>query len=352
MSANTSGSPTRAILGSDTASDVLAMHPVEVETGLEESSESYAATLAHALNQPAVTTDVIKDLLNRTLRNSFAISDQFNDEMARGIFPSASIFNHSCRPNAWAYFDNKMSIRITAIRSIKKGDEICVSYTNGFDAPQTRRIELRRSFGFWCECSLCANEPKTTETDITQIIGCETCNQRSNRNLDCSSEEQRNNLSQLQADIKRLATPTPESHDFLHFKSYLQDAFYLARTLRDHLLLIKLGIFLRNCHDYLELPIACPSVFLTHYQIGLSYMSLLSWKKARTHLDLAMTGMGIARSPLLWETGNLVQMTAEPTEFVQHATILRTSPSLSPAVEELLATLNDNLTSPEFGFVS
>lgn len=326
----------------------------DIEDELGESSNEYVQTLAAALNISDLTADTVKDLLYRTLRNSFAIPDRFNDEMARGIYPSASLFNHSCRPNAWAYFCEKTLLRIVTLKSIKKGDEVCISYLNGFEAPQLRRLEIRRTFGFWCGCDYCNSQVKTTETDVTEIFNCEKCHDirtLHDRSLQASTDTEQREVLALLLNNSKLAIPMPESHDFVHCKSLL-DAFYLARVLRDHHKLIQIGITLQHCYDYLELPIAAPVVFLLHYQLALSYATLLSWKKAREHFSLALSGMEYARSELLWETGYLVQLTGDPTTFVECATQLASSPTLSPVVEELLSNLNDRLTDPAFGIVS
>lgn len=346
-------------LKEDTSASVSAMHSIgpdaDAEDELEDSdSDEYAQTLADALNIADLTVDTIKDLLYRTLRNSFAIPDRFNDEMARGIYPSASLFNHSCRPNAWAFFSEKAFIRIVALSNIKKGDEICISYLNGFEAPQLRRLELRRTFGFWCDCDYCSSHLKTIESDVTEIFNCEKCHDirtLHDRSLQANTAEEQRAVLELLLKNSNLEIPTPESHEFLHCKSLL-DAFYLARVLRDYQELIKIGTALQHCYDYLELPSAAPIVFLLHYQLALCYASLLKWKKATEHFALALSGMEVARSELLQETGYLIQLTREPSSFVEWATKLASSPSLSPAVEELLAHLNDRLTDPEFGIIS
>ena len=73
-----------------------------------------------------------------------------------GIYPTICLINHSCLPNAHNNWnDDTKSETIHAIRDIKVGDEITISYDKGgpFDS---RCTHLKEAFGFDCACSLCS----------------------------------------------------------------------------------------------------------------------------------------------------------------------------------------------------
>jgi hypothetical protein len=73
-----------------------------------------------------------------------------------GIFPTISRINHSCRPNTqhtWNRSTERETIH--AIRDIKKGEEITISYSLGGPS-QSRRQHLKENFGFDCTCDLCS----------------------------------------------------------------------------------------------------------------------------------------------------------------------------------------------------
>lgn len=72
------------------------------------------------------------------------------------MFPLVARINHSCRPNAqhsWHDRDGRETIH--AVRSIKKGDELTLSYSHGGPSG-ARRNALKTYFGFDCHCELCS----------------------------------------------------------------------------------------------------------------------------------------------------------------------------------------------------
>jgi hypothetical protein len=66
-------------------------------------------------------------------------------------------FNHDCRPNAYYHF-NPHTLRHTVIAAtaIMPGEEITVSYLPQLQSSQDRQTQLKRSWGFRCDCSLCS----------------------------------------------------------------------------------------------------------------------------------------------------------------------------------------------------
>jgi hypothetical protein len=73
-----------------------------------------------------------------------------------GIFPTISRINHSCRPNTQHTWNSSTGHEtIHAIRDIKKGEEITISYNLGGPS-QPRMQRLKRSYGFDCTCDLCS----------------------------------------------------------------------------------------------------------------------------------------------------------------------------------------------------
>ncbi|EPE33933.1 SET [Glarea lozoyensis ATCC 20868] len=74
-----------------------------------------------------------------------------------GIFLKCSRFNHSCHPFAtctYEYDEETDRLRITALRDIKAGEEITISYTR--DASS-----LYDNYGFNCDCPACKAQPAT-----------------------------------------------------------------------------------------------------------------------------------------------------------------------------------------------
>ncbi|KFY05165.1 hypothetical protein O988_00216 [Pseudogymnoascus sp. VKM F-3808] len=73
-----------------------------------------------------------------------------------GIFPIISRINHSCRPNTQHTWNSlKKHETIHAIRNIKKGEEITISYNLGGPS-KWRRLRMKENFNFDCTCDLCS----------------------------------------------------------------------------------------------------------------------------------------------------------------------------------------------------
>ncbi|KAF2269771.1 SET domain-containing protein [Lojkania enalia] len=81
-------------------------------------------------------------------------------EMGNGaaVFVHASRFNHSCNPNAnftWNHQIEKETIH--AIKDIKAGEQITLSYCDMTHDKATRRWELNH-YGFVCDCPACTDD--------------------------------------------------------------------------------------------------------------------------------------------------------------------------------------------------
>ncbi|KAF8663652.1 hypothetical protein AX16_000894 [Volvariella volvacea WC 439] len=64
--------------------------------------------------------------------------------------------NHSCGPNAAHKWDlQSLSSTLYALRPIKKGEEINITYTDGTAPRATRRERLYNNFRFTCQCPYC-----------------------------------------------------------------------------------------------------------------------------------------------------------------------------------------------------
>ena len=78
------------------------------------------------------------------------------DSVISGVYPTICLINHSCLPNAYNSWNSGSKCEtIFAIRYIKSGEEITISYDKG--GPSTsRRAYLKDQFGFDCGCPLCS----------------------------------------------------------------------------------------------------------------------------------------------------------------------------------------------------
>lgn len=80
-----------------------------------------------------------------------------------GVYPTLCLINHSCVPNAHnSWNSTEEHETIYAIRPIKSGAEITISYDHGGPS-SARQAFLKESFGFTCTCSGCTLPPSSLQ---------------------------------------------------------------------------------------------------------------------------------------------------------------------------------------------
>ena len=73
-----------------------------------------------------------------------------------GVYPTISLINHCCLPNSHNNWNSDEEWEtIHAVRDIKAGEEITISYDQGGPS-DARRAHLKNAFGFDCHCRLCS----------------------------------------------------------------------------------------------------------------------------------------------------------------------------------------------------
>lgn len=106
---------------------------------------------------------VCQTLINAASHNSFGIrsgSEDGDEYLGYGLYPGASFFNHSCKPNiAKKRVGSLWEFR--ALREIAEGEECCITYLGGDEEEMTvveRRSRLKAFWGFQCMCRRCQDE--------------------------------------------------------------------------------------------------------------------------------------------------------------------------------------------------
>ena len=89
--------------------------------------------------------------------NAFPTVEHDDGRTEAAVFAQVCRLNHACAPNAHvAWSMSRAEQTVHAIREIAAGDEITVSYAAPGTECAARRLHLRNTFGFECDCSLCA----------------------------------------------------------------------------------------------------------------------------------------------------------------------------------------------------
>ncbi|KAK7469009.1 hypothetical protein VKT23_003505 [Stygiomarasmius scandens] len=95
-------------------------------------------------------------------------SDKEEFDSPSALYLLASLFNHSCVPNAqWTCFGDVMIIRAT--KTIAQGEEIYIPYTPGVMPFNKRQEALNKHFPSGCPCPLCVDD---------RADGMDNCKQR------------------------------------------------------------------------------------------------------------------------------------------------------------------------------
>ncbi|GMM37635.1 hypothetical protein DASC09_049600 [Saccharomycopsis crataegensis] len=119
----------------------------------------------------------IKKLSAIMLINSVMIQNTYDECIGLSFDPFLSLINHSCDPNVTFIFEDK-TIKIIALRGIKKGQELFVSYVLTSLPTTIRKFELEGRFFFKCHCKLFQ---KTSDRYLT--FNCPNCGMMLDNNI-------------------------------------------------------------------------------------------------------------------------------------------------------------------------
>ena len=115
--------------------------------------------------------------LEKLYTNTFSVMTEELVPIAVAVYPTASLLNHSCRPNCVQHFSGK-EITIRAIDRVEAGGEVTVSYIDVIRGVEERRDELLKGYLFRCECTTCLIEsikpsvPSMNRKVLQDILQC------------------------------------------------------------------------------------------------------------------------------------------------------------------------------------
>ena len=89
--------------------------------------------------------------------NEFDIEDATSNPIGDAVYIEASIFDHSCRPNACVVFIG-FEVVARAIRPILSNEPVTVSYIDCKLTHRERQMKLRLYYCFTCQCVRCGKE--------------------------------------------------------------------------------------------------------------------------------------------------------------------------------------------------
>lgn len=98
----------------------------------------------------------LQGIFGRICVNSFSITDPDLNTVGTGVYLAASVFDHSCRPNAYVTFEGTRLI-CRSLVDMPNLDfaKIRISYIDVMNSTMDRVNELHRRYYFWCDCKSC-----------------------------------------------------------------------------------------------------------------------------------------------------------------------------------------------------
>lgn len=100
------------------------------------------------------------DILDIVMNNSFNLPLLPGTGLGPfiGNFPEVSMYNHDCRPNAAFHLDYGIIHRTTVASAsgVPSGEELSISYVDGFRVRAVRQERTVRNWGFRCACAQCS----------------------------------------------------------------------------------------------------------------------------------------------------------------------------------------------------
>jgi hypothetical protein len=121
-------------------------------------------------------------MLCRLYCNTFVVSDsrpgRSKHTVGVGLWPTGSLFNHSCAPNcSFSHVGSGGKLVVTAVKGVEEGEELFISYLNTAQSTEHRRKHLFKSFFFVCQCPRCERDRqgKRKWEEISQLRACVEC---------------------------------------------------------------------------------------------------------------------------------------------------------------------------------
>ncbi|XP_054474747.1 N-lysine methyltransferase SMYD2-B [Anoplopoma fimbria] len=139
-------------------------HVEDVDNEKREMNESDVAGL-HRFFSKNVEFPDHKDLLtlfSQVACNGFTIEDDELSHMGTAIYPDVALINHSCLPSVIVTY-NGTAAEVRAVRNMKPGDEVLISYIDLLYPSDDRNNRLRESYYFTCDCQDCKTKSKDKE---------------------------------------------------------------------------------------------------------------------------------------------------------------------------------------------
>ncbi|ETO85256.1 hypothetical protein F442_00940 [Phytophthora nicotianae P10297] len=119
--------------------------------------------------------------------NSYSLDalDEKHLVAAVGLFPICGLINHSCQPNCTWSNAGESIMEVRALRDIKEGEEITLSYIDIDKERSERQKELRDTKHFDCQCERCSTPLSESVDRYLEGFRCLRCSVKAPVDKDC-----------------------------------------------------------------------------------------------------------------------------------------------------------------------
>ncbi|KAF8783236.1 Histone-lysine N-methyltransferase SMYD3 like protein [Argiope bruennichi] len=152
--------PVEDVYGRKVSFRTLMSHSGEIKKCVKRSQQiiALAGTLKDYIGKDNVPPPAeFIEIFGKMAINSFSIADNEMQTIGTGLYLGASVFDHSCSPNADVVFDG-INVHIHAIKHIPHRDisKVYISYIEQLDLTEKRRNALLEQYYFYCHCEKCS----------------------------------------------------------------------------------------------------------------------------------------------------------------------------------------------------
>lgn len=143
---------------------------IKKDSKRHEHFESLVQVLQSYLVGVALPNEAeLQGIFGRICVNSFSITDLDQNSVGTGVYLAASIFDHSCEPNAYVTFDGKKLIcRALVDFPTLDWTKLRISYIDILNSREERRADLLHRYYFLCDCVRCSR-PEWPEEQVGPV---------------------------------------------------------------------------------------------------------------------------------------------------------------------------------------
>ncbi|XP_061742294.1 N-lysine methyltransferase SMYD2-like isoform X2 [Nerophis ophidion] len=136
-------------------------HVEDVDNEKREENQADVARLHqfYSKNLDFPDSKELLSLFSQVSCNGFTIEDEELFHMGTAVYPDLALINHSCLPSVIVtYSGTRADVR--AVKDMKPGDEVLISYIDLLYPTDDRNQRLRESYYFTCDCQECKSRSK------------------------------------------------------------------------------------------------------------------------------------------------------------------------------------------------